>query len=158
MFDDGLTHEAHALMNSRVLRQAAAISAAVDPVARLWCRSFGVESAQARERLTAILSDSALGAIAAGVGLDQMTRHLDQVAEIAIRAWFEKMLARQIGTGPTPLAIVRLAFIEADRDGRWGDAFLDPQAPFAELASDVEAAMIEPTPAIKPRQMVRQEL
>lgn len=158
MFDDGVTNEAHALMNSRALRQAAAISAAVDPVAQLWCRSFGVVSAKAHERLTALLSDSALEAISAGVGLDRVTQHLDQSAELAIRQWFETIMARQIGAGPTPLAIIRLAFIEANRDGRWGDAFLDPRAPFAELASDLDAAMIEPTPAIKPRQMVRQEL
>jgi len=158
MFDDNLTREAHALMNSHSLQRAAALAAAVDPVARLWCRSFGVVSDMARERLTTLLSDKALAALAGGVGFDLIVEQLDQAAEAAIRHWFAVVLGRPVEAGATPLAIIRLAYIEVNRDGRWGDAFLDPRAAFAELASDVEAAMIEPTPTIHRRQMTRQVL
>lgn len=158
MFDDSLNREAHALMNSHSLQRAAALTAAVDPVARLWCRSFGVASDVARERLTALLSDRALAVLASGVGFDLIVEQLDQAAEAAIRQWFSVVLGRPLEAGATPLAIIRLAYIEVNRDGRWGDAFLDPQAAFAELASDVEAAMIEPTPTVRHRQMTRQVL
>lgn len=158
MFDDSLTREAHQLMNRQVLQQAAAISAAVDPVARLWCRSFGVASDLARQRFVRILSDDALSALSSGIKLDQLAEHLDQASEKAIRSWFSAVLGRPIEQGAGALAIIRLAFIEANRDGRWGDAFLDVHAAFAEMASDIEAAMIEPTPVVRQRQMARQTL
>lgn len=156
MYDDPLTKEAHALMDQRVLKQAAAISAIVDPIARLWCRSFGVQSDTARQRLNLTLSKSALEAVAAGIALDDITQYLDAASERTIRSWFVAVLDRPIAEGQTALAIIRLAFIEANRDGRWGDAFLDWKAPFAELASDINPAIIEPIPALTPRRMIRQ--
>ena len=156
MFDETLITEAHELMDRRALTQAAAITHVVDPVARLWCRSFGVNSEIARQRLSARLSQAALAGISAGVGLDDMQRHLDAACQSMIHAWFVAILGRAIETSASALAIIRLAFIEANRDGRWADAFLDPLIPHAELASDIEAAMIEPTPRLQPRRMARQ--
>jgi hypothetical protein len=158
MFEDVVLREAHALMASRALKSVPAIDAVADPVARLWCRSFGVSEPDAIERLKAQLADTAIDVISAGGGLDELQQKLDSAAEAAIRHWFARVLGRSIAETTQALAIVRLAFLEANQDGRWGSWFLDDNVPHAELAADLDAVMIEPTPTTRPRQMVRQEL
>jgi hypothetical protein len=156
MFDDGLITEAHALMATRALRNVPAIDAVADPVARLWCRSFGVADARAIERLKALLAGTAIEVISSGGGLDELQARLDAESEAAIRDWFERVLDRPIAGTTQALAIVRLAFLDANLDGRWSSAFLEERAPFAEIASDLDAVMIEPTPAPRPIVMARQ--
>lgn len=145
-------------MASRALKGVPAIDAVADPVSRLWCRSFGVSEPHAVERLKGQLADTAIDVISAGGSLDELQNKLDVAAESAIRAWFGRVLGRSIGETTQALAIVRLAFLDANQDGRWAQWFLDDNAPHAELAADLDAVMIEPTPATRPRQMVRQEL
>lgn len=158
MFDDGLLTEAHALMASRALRSVPAIEAVADPVARLWCRSFGVSDESAIDRLKNLLSDTAIDVIAAGDSLDELQDRLDVASDDIIRGWFTRVLGRSIGPTTQALSIVRLAFLDANQDGRWSPNFLDDQVPHAELAAELDAVMIMPTPMARPRQMLRQEI
>lgn len=158
MFDDGILDEAHAMMSSRALKSMPAIDAIADPVARLWCRSFGVADAVAVERLKARLGDAAIDSLGSGSTLDNLQDKLDRKAEEMIRHWFETILGQSIAPTTQALAIVRLAFLDANQDGRWGASFLDDAAPLAEIASDLDAMMIEPTPQFMPRQMARQQI
>ncbi len=158
MFDDGILNEAHAMMSRRALKSMPAIDAMADPVARLWCRSFGVTNVTAIERLKHRLSDAAIHLLGDGSTLDDLQEKLDHKSEKMIRAWFELLLRRQIEDTTQALAIVRLAFLEANHDARWSAAFLDETAPLAEIAADMDAMMIEPTPQERPRQMPRQTL
>jgi hypothetical protein len=156
MFDDGLITEVHALMATRALRNIPAIDAVADPVARLWCRSFGVSHPRVVERLKALLAGTAIDVISAGGGLDELQERLDAASEAVIRDWFARVLDRPVAGTTQALAIVRLAFLNANLDGRWSDVFLDDHAPFAEIAADLDAVMIEPTPAPSPIVMERQ--
>ncbi len=159
MFDDSLNHEAHAFMAVRALRAVPAIDAFADPVARAWCRSFGVAgSATAVDRLRGLLGDRAVELIGAGVLIDDLAERLDTDAEVLIRRWFARVLGRPVPDTTQALAIVRLAYLEANQDGRWSAAFLDDDAPIIELAADLDAAMIEPTPVVRHRAMPRQSL
>jgi hypothetical protein len=158
MLEDGVLTEAHALMATRALASAPAIGAAADPVARLWCRSFGVADEDGVERLRNLLTSAAIDMVSAGGSLDALPERLDGVAESAIRDWIGRMLGRAVAPTLQALAIVRLAFLEANQDGRWSRWFLADDAPAAELAADLEAVMIEPTPAHRPRRMERQEI
>lgn len=158
MFDDGVLIEAHALMASRALKSVPAIDAVADPVARLWCRSFGADHRDALERLKGLLTDTAIDVIASGGTLDDLQDRLDAESERVIRLWFARVLGRAVGTSTQALALVRLAFLEANQDGRWSSRFLQDDAPIAELAADLDAVMIEPTPVPRPRTMARQVL
>jgi hypothetical protein len=156
MFDDGLLSEAHALMTVRALKSVPAIDAVADPVARLWCRSFGAQEPGAVARLKALLADAAIDVISNGGSLDELQERLDAEAETVIRIWFARVLGRPVDVAHQALAIVRLAFLDANHDGRWSRWFLAEDAPLAELAAELDSSMIEPTPMIRPRQMVRQ--
>jgi len=158
MFDDGVLIEAHALMASRALKSVPAIDAVADPVARLWCRSFGADARDAIERLKGLLTDTAIDVIASGGTLDDLQDRLDAESERVIRTWFARVLGSPVGATTQALAIVRLAFLEANQDGRWSTDFLKDDAPLAELASDLDSVMIEPTPTLRPRSMARQVL
>lgn len=158
MFDDRVLTEAHALMANRALRSVRAIDAVTDPVARLWCRSFGVTDDEAVSRLKDVLSDAAIDEIAGGASLDDLQERLDGVAESAIRTWFASILDEPVAPTTQALAIVRLAFLDANVDGRWGPCFLSDVVPSRELAADLESVMILPTPVARPRHMPRQEI
>jgi hypothetical protein len=158
MFDDGLLSEAHAFMTVRALKSVPAIDAVADPVARLWCRSFGAQDDEAVARLKGLLADTAIDVISRGGSLDELQDRLDAESESIIRAWFARVLGRPVDGAHQALAIVRLAFLDINHDGRWSRWFLADDAPLAELASELDGCMIEPTPAVRPRQMVRQEL
>lgn len=156
MLDDGLLTEAHALMASRALRNMPAIDAVADPVARLWCRSFGVSHPGAVERLKGLLADTAIEVLSNGGGLDELQERLDAESERLIRAWFARVLGRAVAPTTQALALVRLAFLDCDTDGRWGAWFLSDDVAAHELANDLDACMIEPTPVPSPRRMARQ--
>lgn len=158
MFDDRLLIEAHALMAARALKSVPAIDAVADPVARLWCRSFGVADDGAVLRLKGLLAETAIDVISSGGTLDELQDRLDLASETLIRDWFARVLGRPVGASTQALSIVRLAFLDANQDGRWSACFLDNDAPLAELAADLDAVMIEPTPMARPLRMVRQEI
>lgn len=158
MFDERLLTEAHALMAARALKSVPAIDAVADPVARLWCRSFGVADDEAIQRLKNMLAETAIDVISAGGSLDELQDRLDETSDQLIRAWFARVFGRPVGSSTQALSIVRLAFLDANQDGRWSRWFLDDAAPLAELACELEAVMIEPTPMARPLRMVRQEI
>jgi hypothetical protein len=159
MFDDTLTHEAHAFMSSRALRAVPAIDAIADPVARAWCRSYGVHDTPAAvERLRTLLGDRAVDLLSSGAVIDDLQERLDLEAEAIIFRWFERILGSGMARSTQALAILRLSFLESNSDRRWSAMFLDETIPVAELAADLEAFMIMPTPAINPRAMPRQSL
>ena len=159
MFDDTITHEAHAFMSARALRAVPAIDAIADPIARAWCRSFGVAGhAAAVERLRSLLGDRAVDLLSSGAIVDDLQARLDSEAEAIIFDWFGQVVGAPLPRTTQGRAILRLAFLEANGDARWSDAFLADDVAIMELAADLDASMIVPTPVATPRAMPRQSL
>ena len=128
----------------------------VAPIAKLWCRSFGVADEKAIERLTKLLISRAQDELAAGVGLNRIQSHFDELAAKLIGDWFSLVLGREIPLAGKSLAILRLAFLDANYNGKWSPAFLSDDVYVQELSAELDSLIIEPTPVSAPRTMVRQ--
>jgi hypothetical protein len=139
-----------------ILGQVMASDRLVAPIARLWCRSFGVADEKAAARLTAVLLHKTQDELAAGWSLSRIQTHFDQAASEVIRAWFSFVLGREVPEDNKSLAILRLAFLDANYNGKWSASFLTRDFCVQELSSELEAVMIEPTPQTAPRPMMRQ--
>jgi hypothetical protein len=135
-----------------------ALDALAAEVARAWSRSFGVLSTSAIERLARPLGVVAAELVAAGAPFGDLRGALDHAAEDIIRAWFDAILGEAGGGSQASFALLRLAFLDANADGRWSDAFLDPAADRRALAADLRAHSIAPVPPMRPRAMVRQSV
>jgi hypothetical protein len=135
-----------------------ALDALAAEISRAWCRSFRVASAGAAERLARRLGEVAAELVAAGTPFGDMRGALDRAAERILKAWFETVLGEASETSPTSFALLRLAFLDANGDGRWSDGFLDPAVDRRALAADLRAHLIAPVPPMRPRAMVRQSV
>jgi hypothetical protein len=138
------------------VHQLMAVEQLLVPVARLWCRSFGITDEKAIGRLTERLLEKIQDELAAGARLDLIQSNFDDLAAGIIRGWFVYVLGREISEDGKSLAILRLAFLDVNYDGRWSPLFLSREICVQELSSELEAMMIEPTPASSPRVMLRQ--
>ncbi len=128
----------------------------VAPVARLWCRSFGITNEGTIERLAKALRPKAQEELANAIGFDRAQSRFDELAAQLIRDWFSFVLGRIIPADGKELAILRLAFLECNHEGKWSAAFLAKNFCVQELAAELEAMTIEPTPQASPRAIVRQ--
>ena len=88
--------------------------------------------------------------------MSRVQTRLDELAQEMIRGWFSYVLGRELPAQGKTLALLRLAFLDANYDGRWSVLFLSPDVPVQGLAGELDAMMIEPTPASNPRVMTRQ--
>jgi hypothetical protein len=136
--------------------QALAIEHLLIPVARLWCRSFGIADGLAVPQLTKMLMSAVEEELMAGARFEQIQSRFDEMAERIIRNWFCFVLGREIPLAGKSLAIVRLAFLDCNYNGKWSSVFLSKELCVQELAAELETMMIEPTPIVTPRTIVRQ--
>jgi hypothetical protein len=141
---------------SPALSPVMAMEQLIAPIARLWCRSFGVLEEEAVARLTNILLHNVQDDLASGLSLSRIQSHFDELAAQIIRDWFSSVLGRELPGDGKSLAILRLAFLDSNHDGKWSAVFLTRDLCVQELSSELEAMMIEPTPQVAPRIMLRQ--
>ncbi|MES2907385.1 MAG: hypothetical protein V4691_10275 [Pseudomonadota bacterium] len=140
-----------------VVSHAATIDNLIEPVAKLWCRSFGISDTATIDRLKLAIEDEAHQALASG-GLDRVQHRLDSAAEKIIREWFAYVLNRDIPSSGKYLAVLRLAFLDCNYESKWSSSFLLKDFCVQELSAELQTMMIMPTPQANPRSMIRQAI
>lgn len=120
-------------------------------VAGIWCRSFGVASPVAVDRLSGRIADS-LGAEASDAEFEE---HLHHLAKKEISRWFSK---QGIPAESRDFDRVRHAFLMANAEGRLNFAFLDPDVIADSLKAALDRAQLIATPKISYRPMQRQAI
>jgi hypothetical protein len=138
--------------------EPAAMSRLLNETARAWARSFGVRSEIAEDRLAnelrAALRDDMVSAVAKG-NLQDM---LDEAAHSAIATWLSHVTGEEATHGANKFAMLRCAFLSANRDKGWCDRFLDRAQNCHDLNMALQTQMMLPTPARQDRVMPRQTL
>lgn len=129
-----------------------------EPVAKLWCRSFGVADAQSVDRLKKLLEVCAHEAFGVGASFQNMQALLDKHAEKIIREWFAYILGQDIPSSSRTLAVLRLAFLDCNYEGKWSASFLTHDFCVQELSAELGTVMIMPTPQANRREMTRQSI
>lgn len=152
--DNSLRAEA----NINPLQGQETIDTFFDPVARLWCRSFGVTDRTAIERLKSAMRAEVQTALRTDKNSSRLQHALDKAAENVIREWFSFVLGREIPSSGKSLALLRLAFLDCNYGNKWSADFLSPTVYIQELNAEIQSVMMEPTPLAKPRLMIRQAI
>ncbi|MDP2699118.1 hypothetical protein [Thalassospira sp.] len=126
--------------------------------ARAWTRSFGVSGEVAEQRLV----DQLRAALREDVTVLDVNSNfqdvLDQAAHDAIAGWFAYVTRDQDCHTGNRFAMLRCAFLSANRDGIWNECFLDRDGSLQDLALALQVQMMLPTPARNSRVMPRQSL
>ncbi len=104
------------------------------------------------------MNDKAHHAIESGEALSSLQGVLDQAAEEVIRDWFGFVLGRPVATTGRTLALLRLAFLDCNYNGKWSADFLSATVCVQELAAEMDTVTIDPTPQAQPLKMERQTL
>ena len=117
------------------LSQVIAVEQMIVPIAKLWARSFAVADDAAIGYLSRLLLAQVQDDLAAGVSLDRIQSHFDEAAAKIIRDWFSFVLGRDLPKDGKSLAILRLAFLDANYDGKWSPHFLSRDICVQELSS-----------------------
>jgi hypothetical protein len=123
--------------------------------AATWCQSFGIDGERPVFRLTRRLLAGFAAAPRDEVAGSDIQDLLHRLAREGIARWFAALGFDIAGRGFDRL---RHSFVMANRDGRWSDQFLDPEADQERLRVAMLAAAVAATPTTSFRTMPRQTL
>ncbi|MCC9621077.1 hypothetical protein LPB41_05170 [Thalassospira sp. MA62] len=138
--------------------ESAAMTRLIEETAQAWLRSFGLDNAQAKKRMVSALRDALAEDSFAANDQANMRDLLDQAAHDAIAGWFADVTGKHDCYVPGAFAMLRCAFLSANRDDIWSEHFLNAARDNKDLAIALSAQMMLPTPGLKSCEMPRQSL
>lgn len=144
--------------NEQKMIEPAAMSRLLRETARAWTRSFGVSNDFAERRLIMKLRSALDGDMIGFVAQGSLHETLDQAAHTAIANWLAHVTGNNACHNANEFAMLRCAFLSANRNGDWSERFLDTDQASPDLNMALQAQMMCPTPARHVRTMPRQSL